>query len=136
MVTYVLDSSAVLRYMDDEAGAARVEEIVKAHVSGRSRVVISAVHWGKIAGIVHKLHGRAAMDFALSRLNVFGFDVVPLTGTQAVRAALIKLHRGIPYVDSFGVELAAEIPDSVLVTADFDLKPAHRDVKIEFLAIK
>src|ERR1051326_769145 len=75
MVTYVLDASAVLRYLDDEAGAQRVSEIIKVHLAGRCEVAISALHWGEIAGIIHKVHGSDAMDLALSRLNAFGFQI-------------------------------------------------------------
>jgi hypothetical protein len=39
-------------------------------------------------------------------------------------------------VDAFGLELAARSSDRVFVTADFDFKPASRDVKIEFLPAK
>jgi len=53
-----------------------------------------------------------------------------------VRAALIKVETGIPYVDSFGVELAGRGLNRVLVTADFDFKAAHKDVTIEFLPAK
>jgi predicted nucleic acid-binding protein len=136
MVTYVLDASAVLRYLDDEAGAQRVAEIIKSHLAGNCEVVISALHWGEIAGVVHKVHGRDAMDLALSRLNTFGFQIVAVNDERAVRASLIKLKKNIPYVDSFGVELASALPDSVLVTADFDLKSAQREIKIEFLPVK
>ncbi len=38
-------------------------------------------------------------------------------------------------MDAFGAELA-DSPDHVLVTADFDLKSAHKDIKIEFLPAK
>ena len=38
MVTYVLDASAVLRYLDDEAGSDRVAEIIRvAPVPGPAR---------------------------------------------------------------------------------------------------
>ena len=136
MVTFVLDASAVLRYLDDEAGAQRVSAIIKSHLAGRCEIVISALHWGEIAGIVHKVHGKDSMDLALSRLNAFGFQIVLVGEDRAVRASLIKLKKNVPFVDSFGVELASDLPDSVLVTADFDLKPAQRDVKIEFLPVK
>jgi len=135
MVTYVLDSSALLRFLDNEAGAARVAEIIKAHLAGRCEVVMAAPHWGEVAGISCKIHGRQAMDLVLGRLSAFGFQVVPADADRAVRAALIKLKRGIPYVDAFGVE-AAEGNDRVFVTADFDFKPASRDVVIEFLPAK
>jgi predicted nucleic acid-binding protein len=76
------------------------------------------------------------MELVLSRLSAFGFAVVPADAERAVRAALIKLKRQIPYVDAFGLELAAESGGRVFVTADFDFKPAIRDVKIEFLPAK
>jgi predicted nucleic acid-binding protein len=136
MVTYVLDSSAILRYLDDEAGGARVAEIIKSHLAGACEAIISGLHWGEIAGIICKTRGRAAMDLAISHLSAFGFQVIPADRDRAVRAAMIKLRRKIPYVDAFGVELAADSRERVLVTADFDFKPASRDVTIEFLPAK
>jgi PIN domain nuclease of toxin-antitoxin system len=136
MVTYVLDSSAILRYLDDEAGAARVSEIIKSHLGGRCEAIIAAPHWGEVAGITCKIHGRQAMELVLSRLSAFGLQIVPADADRAVRAALVKLKRVIPYVDAFGIELTADSPDRVFVTADFDFKPASRDVTIEFLPAK
>jgi hypothetical protein len=43
------------------------------------------------------------------------------------------VRRKIPYADAFEVELASDSADHVLLTADFDVKPAACDVKIEFL---
>jgi predicted nucleic acid-binding protein len=136
MVRYVLDSSALLRYLDDEAGSARVAEIIKDHMAGRCEAVICSLHWGEVAGQICKRRGAPTMELVLSRLEAFGFEVVPASADRAVRAALIKLKRRIPYVDAFGLELAAEGRDRVFVTADFDFKPASRDVKIEFLPAK
>ena len=134
-MTYVLDSSAVLRYLDAEAGASRVAEIITNHLAGSCQVVISATHWGEIAGVTAKLRGIQAMELVLERLQAFGFLIVPADAHRCLRAALIRLNRQIPYVDAFGVELA-EAEDRVLVTADFDFKAASRDVKIEFLPAK
>jgi hypothetical protein len=39
-------------------------------------------------------------------------------------------------VDAFGIELASGSRDQLFVTADFDFKPASRDVTIEFLPAK
>jgi len=136
MVTYALDSSAVLRFLDGEAGSERVADLIKTHLSGRDRVVISAIHWGEVAGVTCKVHGRQAVDLVLSRLVSFGLGIVEITGERAVRAALLKVRRKLAYADAFGVELASESPDHVLVTADFDLKAAAHDVKIEFLSRK
>jgi predicted nucleic acid-binding protein len=136
MVTYALDSSAVIRYLDDESGSARVAEIIKGHLSGRWHCIVSAIHWGEIAGVVYKAHGKMGLDLAMNRLLAFGLEVVPATAERALRAGLIKVDRKIPYADAFGVELAAQSSDYVFVTADFDVKPATKDVKIEFLSKK
>ena len=141
MVRYVLDSSAILRYLDDEAGAARVAEIIKSHLAGGCEAMVSALHWGEVAGVTCKLHGRAAMDLVLSRLSAFGLPIIAADADRAVRSSLIKLRliklkRDIPYVDAFGIELASGSQDHVFVTADFDFKPASRAVTIEFLPRK
>lgn len=136
MVTYVLDSSAVLRYLDGEAGAERVSQIIKSHIAGLCEAVMCSLHWGEVAGVTSKLHGGTAMETVLARLQDFGLPVIPVDADRALRASLIKFKRKIPYVDAFGVELALDSPEHVLVTADFDFKPASRDVKIEFLPQK
>jgi PIN domain nuclease of toxin-antitoxin system len=136
MVTYILDSSAILRYVDDEAGAARVAEIIKSHLAGRCMARMSAVHWGEVAGITCKAHGKQAVEMLLARLSAFGLQVVAADGDRAVRAALIKLKRDLPYVDAFGVELAGDSGEHVFVTADFDFKRVGRDIAIEFLPVK
>ncbi len=141
MVRYVLDASAILRYLDDEAGAARVAEIIKSHLAGGCEAVISALHWGEVAGITCKLHGRPAMELVLSRLSSFGLPIIAADADRAVRSSLIKLRliklkREIPYVNAFGIELASDSRDHVFVTADFDFKSASRDVTIEFLPAK
>lgn len=133
MVTYALDSSAILRYLDGEAGSTRVTQIIKDSLAGRHVVAMSAVHWGEVAGVTAKAHGQAAVDLVLSRLSSFGFEIVPATGERTVRAAMIKVKRKIRYADAFGVELAMDSSECILVTADFDLKAAVHDAKIEFL---
>ncbi|MFZ0317500.1 MAG: PIN domain-containing protein [Candidatus Sulfotelmatobacter sp.] len=132
----MLDSSAILRYLDGEAGWDRVVEIIKDHVEGRCEAVICSLHWGEIAGLTCKRHGAKVMDLVLSRLAAFGIRVVEVDGDRAVRAALVRLRRNIPYIDAFGVELTADSVERVFLTADFDFKPASRDVTIEFLPAK
>ena len=133
MVTYVLDSSAVLRYLHNQAGAERVAEIIEGNLAGECEAITPAAHWGEIAGITCKLYGKREMNAVLSRLASLGLQVVAADGAAAVRAALIKLELGIPYTDSFAVELARRESNRTLVTADFDFKAASHVVTIEFL---
>jgi PIN domain nuclease of toxin-antitoxin system len=136
MVTYVLDSSAILRYLDGEAGSDRVSEIIKDHLAGRCEAVICSLHWGEVAGQICKQRGTKRMGLVLSRLSALGVQVIAVDADRAVRAALIELKTALPYVGAFGVELTAESRERILVTADFDFKAASREVKVEFLPAK
>ena len=136
MVTYVLDASAVLRYVDKEAGSARITALLRAARAGTVTIQISAVHWGEIVGIALKRHGVLQAGKFSARLRSLSLEIVPVTEQRAARAAAIRLRYNIPYVDAFGIELASDTPDYRLVTADFDFKPAESDISIEFLPPK
>jgi predicted nucleic acid-binding protein len=133
---YVLDASAILRYLDDGPGAARVEACIARHIAHRDRIAISAIQWGEIAGILLKRHGLSAAEESLTDLQTFDFDLVPATPARARRAGFLGRRLKIPYADAFAVELASDSPDRTLLTADYDFKPAAREVKIEFLPSK
>jgi PIN domain nuclease of toxin-antitoxin system len=136
MTTYVLDSSALLRYFDDEAGADRVFEIIRACAYRRAIVCISAIQWGEIAGRLRKKVGPARQSNILTELLPSEAEIVPVTGERAVRTAEIRSDRGISYADAFAIELALDSPEHVLVTADYGFKPVEDLIRIEFLPAK
>lgn len=135
MVTYALDASALVRFLDDGPGAEQVGAILNGYVKGLNLVLVSALHWGEVAGVLYKRDGEKELDRILPRLASLGMKIVPATPENAVRAAIIKAELKIPYMDAFGVELAESTP-CTFVTADYDLKPAVDRVKILFLPKK
>lgn len=133
MTVFVLDSSAALRYIDNEAGADRVNAILKSCVRRQSRASISAVQWGEIAGELRKRLGASHQDRILNSLIPQEVEIVPASGERAVRAAELRIDRGLPYADAFAIDLAMDSVDHVLVTADYDFKAVDDLAKIEFL---
>jgi hypothetical protein len=63
-------------------------------------------------------------------------EPVSATAERATRSAIIKVSRSIPYADAFGAELASDSTRHILITADFDFRPAEDDIAIEFLPPK
>jgi PIN domain nuclease of toxin-antitoxin system len=106
MTVYVLDSSALIRYIDNEAGSSRVVEILKACVAGRAEIRISAVQWGEMAGNIRKRAGATEERRILSGLPV-EIEIVPVAGSGAVRAAGLKVDRKIAYADAFAAVMPA-----------------------------
>jgi PIN domain nuclease of toxin-antitoxin system len=136
MTAYVLDSSALLRYIDNEAGADRIEGILIDSVAGQAKVCISAVQWGEVAGNLRKRLGALQERRILSSFLPSESEIVAASAERAVRAAEIKVDRKIAYADAFALELAMESADHVLVTADYGFKAVDDLARIEFLPAK
>lgn len=136
MTIFVLDSSAVIRFIDHEAGAERVKAIIQMGSRGSSETRISAIQWGEIAGVMRKRLGAQEQERVLQRLLQIDLRVVPASAERAVRAAELRIDRKIAYADAFAVELALDSPDHVLVTADYDFKAVADLARIEFLPAK
>lgn len=136
MTVYVLDSSALIRYVDSEAGADSVNAHLKACVAGSASICISAMQWGEVAGNLRKRLGAIEEARIMSSLLPSESEIVPVSADRAVRAAEIKVDRKVSYADAFALELAASFADHVLVTADYGFKDVADLVRIEFLPLK
>jgi len=135
MTVFVLDSTAVLRFMDRETGWERVAAILTAKMEQKTEVAIPAVQWGEIAGAVEKRLGAEGRDRALGLLARFHPTIVAADGVRAARAAAIKLERRIPYAHAFALNAAMDSPEHVLVTADYAFKRVDDLARIEFLPV-
>jgi PIN domain nuclease of toxin-antitoxin system len=136
VTVFVLDSSAVLRFLDSEAGVDRVGEIFELRGAQTAEIAISAVQWGEIAGKVRKRLGVSGQNRALALLSRFQPTIVAATCDRAVNAAELKIDRGISYADAFALNLAMDSPQHVLVTADYDFKAVEDLARVEFLPAK
>jgi PIN domain nuclease of toxin-antitoxin system len=136
MTVFVLDSSAVLRFIDKEAGAERVREIFRTCAGGHDEVRISAVQWGEIAGNLRKRFGASAQKRILEGLTQLAPGIVPASADRAVRAAELRIDRKLAYADAFALDLAMDSPDHVLITAGYDFKAVADLARIEFLPVK
>jgi uncharacterized protein len=136
MTVYVLDSSALIRYIDDEPGAERVEQVLGTCAAGKANVCISALQWGEVAGNLRKRLGALHEKRILSSLLPSEAEIVAVSAERAVRAAEIKVDRKVSYADAIALELASSFADHVLLTADYDFKDVADLARIEFLPLK
>jgi len=123
----------LIRYVDNEAGAARVEEIVSACAAWQAKICISAIQWGEVAGNFRKRFGAAQESYILSNVLPSEATIVPANAARAVRAAALRVDHKISYADAFAIDLTMESPDRVLVTADYGFKSVADLAQIEFL---
>ena len=136
MVTFVLDASAILRFIDNEIGVERVSQTFQAAILGNAQVVISAIHYGEVIGVSYRRGGQPLAEKTAAQLAELNIQTIPVDQARAAKSAVIHISRKIPYADSFAAELTSDSPDHILITADFDFKPAENDIAIEFLPPK
>jgi uncharacterized protein with PIN domain len=136
MVTFVLDASAILRFIDNEIGAERVSQTFQAAIERNAQVVISAIHYGEVIGVSYQRGGQSLVEKTAAQLARLNIQTIPVDQARAARSAIIHVSRKIPYADAFGAELASDSARHILITADFDFKPAEDDIAIEFLPPK
>lgn len=132
----VLDASALLRFVDNEAGAERVEEYLEQARTGRLTISMSAVNWGEVTYAVMRGHGKQEARTLLPKLKSLPLNISPIDAEIAERAGEFKNDHKIPYADAFAGTLALA-ETAVLITADQDFRLVPASViKIEFLPNK
>lgn len=136
MIQYVFDSSAILRFLDQETGGERVRRLFRVCARGKAEACISAAQWGEIAAVLRKRFGAGERKRILTSLIELQLRIVSVTAERAERAAEIRIDRNLPHADSFAIELAMDSPDHLLVTADYDFKDVADLAQIEFLPLK
>ena len=136
MTVFVFDSSAVLRYLDHEAGAERVRAIFRDCADESAEICVSAMQWGEIAAILRKRYGAQEQEIRLHRLAQLNLRIIQINAECAVRAAAICVDRKMAFADAFAVELTLDSPEHVLITADYDFKTVEDLIRIEFLPAK
>lgn len=138
MTRYVLDSYALLAYYWDEAGAARVEEILtgRSHERWMSVINVGEVYY-KAARRVDPAVAEEVAEDILQRILRLPVEFVDATSGLTLDAARIKSKYRIAYADSFAAALARYV-DARVVTGDEEFTQLESDsiVSIEWLPPK
>ncbi len=134
-MTYVLDASAVLRFLSNEPGALEVERLLKAAAAGSMELLMSTVNWSEVLFVVLKAHGEAAMRSVESRLLSLPIRMIAEDPATAREAAEFRFAHKIPFADSFAGSLALR-NKATLITADYDFHSISGPLKVHFLPTK
>ena len=132
MKTYVFDASALLAFLQGKPSAAKVNDMLKDGVQGRAEVLMSAVNFGEVYGMILRGRGpEAAMTF-MSAVRPLPIRLVDATPERCLRAAEVKTKYRLYYVDSFAAQLALETK-ATLVTSDSDFRKLGHGVAVAWL---
>jgi len=104
---FVLDTSAVLALRSDEAGARRVEQILRLGKQGRATVLLSFMTRMEILYRVTASEGAATARTALRLLDAAGVEWVSCDPEILDAAAALKADGGLSVADAWIAATAA-----------------------------
>jgi predicted nucleic acid-binding protein len=125
----VLDSWAVLAYLEDEASAERVEEVMaEAHEAG-VRLLMTVVNAGEVWYSVARKRSEKDADQSIRDFDDLGIKVIDVDWNLTKQAAAFKRKGRIAYADCFAAALAKR-HDAPLVTGDPEFTPLQDRISI------
>ena len=124
----VLDSWALIAWLQDEPAARRVQSFLDDAATNALAVYVSAINAGEVYYQLIRAERQAhAEQFwrALLRREM-PLRLVAATTPRVKRAAAIKARYPLAYADAFAVGLAIEI-SAPLATGDLEIRRPERD---------
>jgi len=120
--SFVLDSYALIGYLENESFSNKIEKILKKAKKGDSRLYLHVIHLGEVYYITLREQGRDSADLAFSRIKAFPLNLVQhIDDKLLLMAATLKANYPVSYADSFAAALA-KINKCPLLTGDPEFK--------------
>lgn len=129
--SFVLDTSALLAFRGDEAGAGRVEALLTQAKKEQGRLFISFMTRMEILYRVWRDEGEEAAREALRLIHSFPIEWVSCEPTILEVASRLKAQAGLSVADSW-IGATAIVRDATLVHKDPEFSK-FKDISQEFL---
>jgi len=119
---YVLDSFALLAYLEGEAGMSRVRSVLEGAEARRHLVYLSLINLGEALYITERERGLVEARRTLGAIDQLPLAIVDVSRSTVLAAAHIKARFPISYADAFAV-IAAQDHGGVVMTGDPEFRP-------------
>lgn len=129
---YVLDSFAMLAYLEAEVGMERVKQVLKTAEQGINRVYLPLINLGEVVYITERERGLPEAHAVLAMVEQFPIEVLPVTQATVLAAAHVKANYTISYADAFVVAAAQEL-DARVLTGDPEFHAVAELITVEWL---
>jgi ribonuclease VapC len=132
----VLDSFALIGYLENETFSSRVETLLKRARDGKNLIYLHAIHLGEVYYITLREQGQVLADLAYARIRAFPISYIEIIDEELLRtAATLKAKYPISYADAFAAAMAV-MNNAFLLTGDpeFQALEKKENISIEWLS--
>ena len=132
--TFVLDSYALLSYLQDELSGARVEKLLENASREKARLLLSLINLGELLYITERRGGIVKAQDVLALIRQLPIEIVPADEQLVLAAAHIKANYPLSYADAFVVAVALQ-ESATILTGDPEFQVLEALVNIEWLRV-
>lgn len=132
LAAFVLDSFALLAYLQDEPAAARIEKLLDGAEKQKCRLLISIINLGEILYITERRGGLVKAQDTLALIQQLPVEILPADEQTVYSAAHIKATYTISYADAFAAAAGLQ-ENATIITADPEFHAVEQLVQVEWL---
>ena len=128
----LLDSFAMLAFLNKESGFERVRSLLREADRSREFLLMNEINVGEVYYITAKNRTLALAEDFVNRLETLPIRVVANPFLHVLEAARLKARFPISYADAFAVATAMRV-DAFIVTGDPEFHHVENLVNIDWL---
>lgn len=132
MATKVLDSYALIAFLEDEPGADLVRSLLLKAEEGSLSLLMSVVNLGEVWYSIARTNSPETADRYINEFRSMAIEMVDADWLLTRQAALFKASGNIAYGDCFAAALA-KLRRAEVVTGDKEFKALESEIKISWL---
>lgn len=128
----LLDSFAILAWLQNEPGADRVEALLTQAQRRKTFLLLNVINLGEVYYRLARQHGHPLAQTIIRQLETVPIQFYPCDHDLAIEAAKIKADYPMAYADAFAVATAMK-EDAVVITGDPEFRQVEHLVTIDWL---
>ena len=128
----VLDSWALLCYLEEEAGYEKIIHLFEKATELSEPLLMSVINWGEVYYQVARRYGEPQAREIERMIQSFPIAVIDADRELTREAARLKAGKRLAYADCFAAALA-KIKKAELYTGDPEFKAVEKEVEVIWL---
>ena len=128
----MLDTWAVLAYLDGEPAAQHVRQVLRTARRKQAVVLLSLIAYGECLYLIERERGVQPAQRAVGIIDQLALHVMPADPPLVFEAAHVKARYPISYADAFSVALAKRNHGRVM-TGDPEFRVVESEIAVHWL---
>ena len=132
MKSLVLDSFAMVAYLENENGAKKITEYLDKARKKNIVLTMSRINWGEVFYIISRERGQKIAEDTLLVIEQLPVEIMEITKDLVYEAARLKAQYPVAYADCFAAALA-KYKQCPILTGDREFEYLKNEIQVEWL---